>query len=325
MKKELPTTVPTAVHREQSSMRKYALLAVGTGAVLLCAAGLSSNGVSDIGNTDLIELDRPSYGSAPATGNGGGSMDYGSMDYGSSTGSTNDVSYPAVDYGSAPAAGNGSGFMDYGSSTGSTNDVSYLAVDYGSAPLAGNGDSSMDYGSDQGDQGNGSNSMPMMDYGSAPTLVESRDRDPPARRGRGGRAADPPARRGGGDRTPGTRRGGGGRTADPRRGDGGGSSRPARRTPVDTRIRDPVPARRPLRIVVDTRTTPPLPSIAARAAYQEPKCDPMAKYDAAFLEFKTCRANAPRGKEGKTAKAACKEIFKINKVCSQSAPLADAL
>jgi hypothetical protein len=51
----------------------------------------------------------------------------------------------------------------------------------------------------------------------------------------------------------------------------------------------------------------------------------MAKYDAAFLEFKTCRANAPRGKEGKTAKAACKEIFKINKVCSQSAPLADAL
>ena len=28
-------------------MRKYALLAVGTGAVLLCAAGLSSNGVSD--------------------------------------------------------------------------------------------------------------------------------------------------------------------------------------------------------------------------------------------------------------------------------------
>ena len=37
-------------------MRKYALLAVVTGAVLLCAAGLSNNGVSDIGNTDLIEL-----------------------------------------------------------------------------------------------------------------------------------------------------------------------------------------------------------------------------------------------------------------------------
>ena len=44
-------------------------------------------------------------------------------------------------------------------------------------------------------------------------------------------------------------------------------------------------------------------------------CDPAAKYDAAFQEFKHCRSKAPRGKAGKAMKLACKATFKANKTC----------